>query len=444
MNRLNRELRSAVYAGPAVALSALGFPLMIYLPPFYASQMGLGVGVVGLIFMLTRLWDLLVDPFLGLAIDRFPSRFGRRRHWLVIATPILMAAVFALFNPPKAVAPGYLLGWMIAVYTSWTLFTIAHLSWGAELEDEYHGRSRIMGFREFAQGLGMFLLLIVPAAMELLTGAGEAQKMSFMGAFILVALPLTTVAALVLVGEARAPARPKEPLFDRGLLKLVASPPFVRVSAAQMLVGFGVGVTTSLYVFFITRVIGRPELTSVLLLVYFLLAFAGIPPWLKLSYRLGKHRTLTIGMLYWSLVLLLPLFATKGSVVLFSAYVVLFALADGASQFLFRSIVADLCDQDLADSGRQRTGLFYALATMAGKAGAALAVGLTYPALQFVGFDPTSTGATGVAGLKAIFVLFSAPAFMGAAALMWNFPIGEAEQKRLRTVIATRTGENPA
>jgi GPH family glycoside/pentoside/hexuronide:cation symporter len=435
-----QSLRNAAYAGPAVALSALGFPLMIYLPPFYATELGLGVAAVGFVFMLTRLWDLAIDPVLGIVIDRFPSRFGRRRHWLVISTPVILLAVWALFNPPNGVGPLYLFGWMVAVYTGWTLFTVAHLAWGAELESAYHGRSRIMGWREFALGLGMFLLLIVPAAMEMLGGADERQKMAFMGGFILLVLPLTTLAALLRVGEPPSPRERPRGLFDRALLTLVLSPPFMRVSAAQLLVGFGVGVTTSLYVFFITRVVQRPELTSVLLLVYFLIAFLGIPPWLRLSYRLGKHRTLTVGMLYWSVVLLLPLFSGPGAAWLFVLYVVLFALADGASQFLFRAIIADISDQDLAHSGQQRTGMFFALATMAGKAGQAVAVGVTYPALQLAGFDPASSGGAGLDGLKLIYVAFSAPAFLIAAALMWNFPLGESEQRRLRSEIEAAEG----
>ena len=82
--------RLAALGSPALPLAAMSIPLMVYLPPYYASEMGLGLGAVGTIFMVTRLWDMVTDPLMGVISDRFPSRWGRRRHWLVIATPLIM------------------------------------------------------------------------------------------------------------------------------------------------------------------------------------------------------------------------------------------------------------------------------------------------------------------------------------------------------------------
>ena len=50
------------YGGLAIPLAALGLPLVVYLPPFYAGPIGLGVGTVGLIFMIARFWDIFTDP----------------------------------------------------------------------------------------------------------------------------------------------------------------------------------------------------------------------------------------------------------------------------------------------------------------------------------------------------------------------------------------------
>ena len=44
------------YGGLAVPLAALGLPLAVYIPPFYAGPIGLGVGTVGIIFMVARFW----------------------------------------------------------------------------------------------------------------------------------------------------------------------------------------------------------------------------------------------------------------------------------------------------------------------------------------------------------------------------------------------------
>ena len=91
-------------------ISALGLPLAVYLPPFYAGDMGLGLALVGTIFMLTRFWDVFTDPVLGILSDRFTTRWGRRRPWIVLATPILLWSAYMVFMPSPPVSGRYLLG----------------------------------------------------------------------------------------------------------------------------------------------------------------------------------------------------------------------------------------------------------------------------------------------------------------------------------------------
>jgi GPH family glycoside/pentoside/hexuronide:cation symporter len=440
-NDLSR-LQLALYASPAIAVSALGFPLMIFLPHFYAETIGLGVETVGFVFMLTRIWDMCVDPVFGLLIDRTKQkgRFNGRKLLMAAALPLILLSVYFIFNPPKQATSMYLLAWMLALYSGWTLLTISHLAWGAELETEYDRRSRIMGWREFCLGLGMFLMLIVPAIMELVFHVDESTKIAFMGWFILGTLPATVVAALLKVPAPHIPSDLKQAKIDATLWRIVRSEVFVRVFSASALVGFGTGVTTSLYIFFVSRILGRPELTSILLLVYFLVAFLGIPAWLKMSFHLGKHKTLSVGMIYWAIVLVLPLFVEKGSVILFSVYVVLFSLADGASNFLFRSIVADITDKDLLDNGTQRTGLLFALTTMSPKAGGALAVGISYPLLGYFGFSATDPSAGGLDALRWVYVGLSAPAFILAGLIMWRYPLNKKQHSEMRSALVGNKG----
>lgn len=63
------------FSAPAAPIAALGLPITVYLPPFYES-LGLGLGLVGAIFILSRFWDVFTDPVLGIISDRYPSRWG--------------------------------------------------------------------------------------------------------------------------------------------------------------------------------------------------------------------------------------------------------------------------------------------------------------------------------------------------------------------------------
>ena len=80
--------RLAVFAALAIPLAGAGLPLAVYLPPYYAQELGLGLGAVGLIFMLSRVWDAVTDPLVGVLSDRSRSRFGRRKPWIAAGAPL--------------------------------------------------------------------------------------------------------------------------------------------------------------------------------------------------------------------------------------------------------------------------------------------------------------------------------------------------------------------
>ena len=54
-------------------LAAAGIPLYIHLPQFASINLGMGLGTVGVILMVIRVVDLVQDPLIGWAIDRWPK-----------------------------------------------------------------------------------------------------------------------------------------------------------------------------------------------------------------------------------------------------------------------------------------------------------------------------------------------------------------------------------
>src|SRR5690606_3850425 len=97
---------------------------------------------------ITRFWDVLADPVLGVLSDRLHTPWGRRRPWIVLSVPVVALSTAMIFLPSPPVTAGYLLLWLVVLYVGWSLLTIAHMSWGAELTNDYHERSRVQGWRE--------------------------------------------------------------------------------------------------------------------------------------------------------------------------------------------------------------------------------------------------------------------------------------------------------
>jgi len=436
------NLRLLAFAGPSIPIAALGLPLAVYLPPFYAGPMGLGLATVGTIFMLARIWDVVIDPLLGFLSDRFPSRWGRRRHWLVIAVPILMLSSWFIFMPTSPVSANYLLFGLFGLYLGFTMMLLAHMSWGAELDDDYNERSRIQGWREGLAVLGVPLVLMLPAIIEKLGGEHvETQRIAVMGWFIIVSLPVTVFLATRFVGERKH--RPQTHLpFSEALKALATNRALRTLVIADLASGFSASALGAMFIYEATYVWQVGRYASLLLLLYFFAGVAFIPIVLRISYRLGKHRTMMAASLFNVCFVPTLFLIPPGNIIVASIVLLFLGMNVGIPNVLYRSIMADVGDYDEVHSGQRRTGLFYALLTLTAKVGSAVAIGVTYWTLDLIGFKPD--GANTTQTLQHLNMIYVAGPFLCnlfVAFMMRGFPIGLKEQQELRKILDERVVE---
>ena len=107
------------YVLPSLPLAALGLPIVVHLPQFYAShEIGLSLAVTGLIFSLCRIADVFVDPMMGYFSDRLQTRWGRRRPLVVLGTPILILGIWMVFVPGGPVSVLHLSFWLFLMYVA--------------------------------------------------------------------------------------------------------------------------------------------------------------------------------------------------------------------------------------------------------------------------------------------------------------------------------------
>ena len=437
-----RELGSArlfAFALPAMPLAALYSPITVYLPPFYGTEMGLGLAVVGGVFLFARVWDIVTDPLLGLLSDRISIRGSRRRLWLAVSVPLLLVTVVMVFMPravsSEPVSAGYLLSWLAVLYIGYTLATLSQYSWASELSADYNERSRIMGWREFFHLSGMLAVLSLPAAMEFFGGnTSLGDKVAAMGMYVLVLLPLTVGLAVAVVPE--YPHRRNEQLdWREGMSILLRNAPMRRVLATDLAVGIPGGVMGSLYVFFVMDVIRAPEWLTIVLLGFFAAGLLGVPLTVRLSYRIGKHNAIvacSVAMIFVTLAFLVP---GPGDVIPFAALIVASGLVFNGINAMLRSITADITDYDRMESGSERAGLYYALLTLTSKIGYAAAL-ITYPVLEWLGYEAGGrSGAQAIDALRYTFVFFPLVALVAAICLMWRFPIDIERQREIRNLL---------
>jgi len=112
----------------------------------------------------------------------------------------------------------------------------------------------------------------------------------------------------------------------------------------------------------------------------------------------------------------------------------------GADLIIPSSIQADVIDVDTANTGEQRSGVYFAAWSVATQLSLAGAVGLAFPVLDWAGFDAVNSGAlpNSADGLLTLAVLYGwVPVALKliAISLMWTFPLNQAEQEALKAKI---------
>jgi GPH family glycoside/pentoside/hexuronide:cation symporter len=431
-------VRLAAFASPAFAVAALGLPVVAILPPLYA-ELGLSLTTVGAIFMLTRFFDVFTDPLFGVVGDRINTRWGRRKPAILAAIPITAYGVYRVFMPSLPVSQSELLMSLLVLYIGWTMLTLAHTAWASELSSDYDGRSRIMGNIQFLGLLGSVAVLLVPTLVDYFAPAADMQLRSqYMGVLILVALPTFCAISLVSVRDKPVSTTTSLP-WRSALTSLLENRPLRRLLLADLLMGVQGGINGSVHFFFIGQVLLLPQSASLFLVVIFMTGLLCVPVFMRLSYKLGKHRTLCWGAILSSAATATLFVIPAGAFWITLVVFILIGVNIGAKDFLMRAMMADVIDQDRVNVGTERSALYYSMLTLTGKLGLALAVGIIYPVLDWVGFDPAGVNDSAtIDGVR--LVVAASPTFVTicVAIIMWRFPIDRARQQELRAELAAR------
>jgi GPH family glycoside/pentoside/hexuronide:cation symporter len=447
--------RLALYGVVNLPTSTVGLPIALYIPAFYSQSLGLSL-VVGTLIAVSRLTDVVTDPAIGIASDRWRTRFGRRKPWMVLGMPLKVLSLWMLFVPNSAFAVWlwglmggesisnlYLFVWISLLYLGFTLVDLPYRAWGAELSLDYDERSKVTGWREaFGYG-GTLMALFVPLIMSLgLDLPGPNNALLGVAVVVVILMPLLTLPALAFVRELPPRSAPVARMpWRRGLKIVWANGPYRRLVISFVFLVIAVSMTASLSFFFVGSVMEETfDRYAIFILAYYVSSSAAIPIWLAISRRLGKHRTVVLGILWLSLwSAFIPLLG-PGQYWLFFLIMILKGSAVGSLIFLPASMAADVVDLDTLRTGEQRTGLYFSLWGMVNKAAIALGVFLATNGVAWFGFDPSSTDNTVVAKLAVACLYSVIPALLACVALplLWKYPLTRERQERMRAHIARR------
>ncbi len=358
----------------AVMLAATGIPLYIHVPQFASTHLGIGLGSIGIILLVIRLVDLVQDPLIGWAIDRWP---GAQMGFAMAAAAGLALGFPLLFSlTPGPHVTAQLAAILVLLFAAYSLGSILLYGRSATLAErpEPAALMTLAAWREGGMLAGVILAALAPAVFA---GLGaSAQGYPAFGVF----LGVVAIAAAVLSFPIwRRPAILGQSLSLAGLGKAGA----LRLLALALVNSLPVAITSTLFLFFVEDRLHLPGWAGPLLTLFFLSAGLSVPLWTRLSQRIGARATLLISMP-------MAIAGFAGSAFLASGDLVGFAVicvAAGAALGSDTVLLPAMFSVALTRAGL-KASLAFGIWAFAGKLGLALAAFVVMPLLQWKGYVP--------------------------------------------------------
>ncbi|HRW19721.1 MAG TPA: MFS transporter [Dermatophilaceae bacterium] len=290
MGRAERWLFAAgdLFGGGASATLAV-----FYL--FYLTDIvGIPPGLAGTTIVVSKVWDAINHPIMGVITDRTRSRWGRRRPWIFGGALLLPPAMAALWAPIGDWSSTTAKVWFVIIaHLLWTtvasVVLVPYGSLSTEVTTDPDERSRVnvlrLGFATFSTaGCTLVMNILVKAYMDGVLSVGQVYVALFAGFGTFFSVPLLLAARF---SHERAPVSEHVDHLDwRVLLSPFQVRSFRRLLVLYICPAITIDLVTSVAIYFVQYVV-RADIR--LFMGTFALASIGmVPLLLRLVSRLDK------------------------------------------------------------------------------------------------------------------------------------------------------------
>lgn len=402
---LKIKLKEKVGYGLGDAASSMFWKLFgMYLLFFYTDVFGIDAAVVGTMFLITRIWDSLFDPVVGVICDRTETRFGKFRPYLLgVAFPFGIMGVLTFTTPDFSVSNKIVYAYvtyslMMMIYS---LINVPYASLLGVMSSNPKERTELSSYRMIFAFLGSILaLVLIEPLVNFFGEAGNNQTFGWSMSAVVFAI-IAVIFFLCTFFWTKERVRPiKETsnslkddigdllrnkpwwiLLGSGIAALIFNS--IRDGAAVYYFKYYAVVPETFNLGFIGSAMSLTTLYLVLGQGANILGILCVTP---VSGRIGKKKTYLFAMLAATVFSILFYFIGKDNVPMMLILQVLISACAGSIFPLLWSMYADIADYSEWKSGRRATGLIFSSSSMSQKFGWSIGGALTGWLLAYFGF----------------------------------------------------------
>ena len=251
---------------------------------FYVDTLGMTTVQFSLMLLIYTFIDAADNLVYGYLSDRTRSRWGRRRPWLVIGTPLLVLGFIAFYSPPAFLSGNSLVVYCMLFYMfTGTLDSVINANYGAlfpELFRDDTSRASTNALRQAFQLVAMIIsIAMTPMVTKVLGYSLTAILYGLLGGAVILYMTFTSKETYIGVDEQR-------PQLWDSIVSLITNLKFWVAGLANAFYSAAMSLVLASMPFFVKYALNLSESqTTFLLAAVLLIAIACVAVWARLVKR---------------------------------------------------------------------------------------------------------------------------------------------------------------
>lgn len=420
-------------AGQAIINTFMGSFFQVFL-----TDIGITAAMVGILFLVARIWDAVNDPIFGAIVDRTSLGSGKFLPWLRAANVMLPLVVVLLFAIPNSLSVGMKFFWAFVAYllydVAYTMCDVPIFAMTSAVTDQVHERINIMSRNTV---LSTVIIIVFSLAVP--------ELYPVIGAFN-TAIGIAVMAAIMMFfmshfAKERYINKDAEQVTLRSMIKYVKENKYLGIGFAGIMVLSVTSMTNTVVAYFAVNNLGDMGMVGTMTLFMALPAvvIGVIMP--VLTRRFDKFHLLIFGVIGHNALNVIIYFVGYQNIAVFNVLMLFRGIFFGFQLILQLQLTGDFVEYGEYKTGKRLQGTAYSIQTFVFKFMNALPAAIAMFILAAFGFVEGDGAVQPQSALEAIWVLFILSPVVGGVLSLPIFARYKLRDKNVQIMAAANSGE---
>lgn len=337
---------------------------------------------VTIVLVAVRVFDAVIDPFVGVLVDNTRTRWGKFKPWILVGVVVSGVLMLLLFTPWSLGDAAFVVVFS-AVYLAWSVAfaanDIGYWSMLPALSQAQSERERIGAFARICASIGTFgmVVAIVPVSSAIGEAIGDIRWSFFVVALVVVALMIVLQCVmLALTREDRTLMGTSHTRFRELVSVIFRNDQLLTVAVAFVLFMVAFAITTNFGIYYFAYVYGDANMYSVFTLVLGMSQLTALALYPMLARRTTRRTLFTIALFSVLAGYVLFFFTPPGGLALIIVAGVAVFAAQAMIQVQMLMFIADTVEYGEHKLGRRNDSVTLSLQPFIYKLSSAVASGV--------------------------------------------------------------------